>query len=112
MNEDGTSIRDQGVASTPGGNSDGVSPEETGTTAEKPSRTRKTRTKKSVSPDETSTKADENQDHVAEEAGTKTAKGQQEKPQRKAHKTKQTVCKRALKQRSQKGPPNHTQEKG
>lgn len=74
MNEDGTSIRDQGVASTPGGNSDGVSPEETGTTAEKPSRTRKTRTKKSVSPDETSTKADENQDHVAEEAGTKTAK--------------------------------------
>ena len=74
MNEDGTPIRDQGVVSTPGGNSDGVNPEETGTTAEKPSRARKTRTRKSVSPDETSTKADENQDHVAEEAGTKTAK--------------------------------------
>lgn len=74
MNEDGTPIRDQGVASTPGGNSDGVNPEEAGTTAEKPSRARKTRTRKSVSPDETSTKADENQDHAVEEASTETAK--------------------------------------
>ncbi|MGI6626915.1 MAG: transcription termination factor Rho [Bacillota bacterium] len=76
MNEDGISVKDQGTIQHSGGTSEDVSPDNAGAAGEKPSRTRRTRSKKTVPPDEESSlkAVDENLDNPTDKSEEKTVK--------------------------------------